>query len=303
MAIQRTSKDQLKNATEGRDDMPSATPTAKTKSFKGEVSEWTRADSEMSQRLILLASAPQKSGKTHFGLTAPAKKKGKRSGLGVFNFDIGLEGVVQKFQHDKEIHVCDCRLDIPRAGAKGWSQKEMEATADSANRIWEKFLDRYQYALEHFRSIVIDTGTELWELHRLARFGKLEQVKPHHYGPVNAEHRELFRMAYDTDVNLIYIQKMKDEYANDQRTGRLKSAGFSDAPYQSQANVRLGRIRDEDSGVVLFSATIDASSPENPWGGCRLNPEVEGLVFTQPDCSFSDVAQAILTDSNAKDWE
>jgi hypothetical protein len=179
----------------------------------------------------------------------------------------------------------------------------MAKTADSANRIWEKFLERYQYALEHYRSIVIDTGTELWELHRLARFGKLEQVKPHHYGPVNAEHRELFRMAYDTDVNLVYIQKMKDEYVNDQRTGRLKTAGFSDAPYQSQVNVRLGRVREEESGTVLFSATVESSGPESPWGGCRLNPDAEGLIFTQPDCGFADVAQAILSDSDPKDWE
>lgn len=256
----------------------------------------------MRNRLVIVASAPQKSGKTHFGLTAPAKKRGKRSGLGFFAIDQGDEGVIQKFQKEKEIYRCDMRVEIPRAGAKGYTQEQREKTADSANRLWEKFLERYEYALEHFRSIVIDTDTELWEIHRLARFGKLEQVMPHLYGIPNSEHRELFRMAYDTDVNLVILQKMKDEYVNDQYTGRLKAAGFKDAPYQAQVNVSLGRIRD-DGGNVLFSATIDASTPETPWGGCRLNPDVEGMVLSQPDCDFKTLAMLVLPDSDEKDWE
>ncbi len=255
----------------------------------------------MRDRLIIVASAPQKSGKTHFGLSAPAKKRGKRAGLGYFAIDRGDEGVIQKFQKDKEIYRCELRVDIPRPSARGYSQAELDKTSENASRLWDKFLDRYNYALEHFRSIVIDTDTELWEIHRLARFGKLEQVKPHHYGIPNNEHRELFRMAYDTDVNLIVLQKMKDEYVDDKFTGRLKAAGFKDAPYQAQVNVRLGRLSDE-AGGFLFSATIESSTKETPGGGCRLNPDVEGLVLTQPDCSFASLAQVVLPDSDEKDW-
>ena len=36
-------------------------------------------------------------------------------------------------------------------------------------------------------TVVMDTASEAHELSRLAAFGKLTQVMPHHYGPVNAE--------------------------------------------------------------------------------------------------------------------
>ncbi len=46
---------------------------------------------------------------------------------------------------------------------------------------------------KEIKSIVIDTASEAWELVRLARFGKLTQVMPQHYGPVNTEFRDMIK--------------------------------------------------------------------------------------------------------------
>lgn len=287
-----------------RDTMPeNATGRVEArKTFKGDVSEWTKASGGVTNRMIVVAYKAQKSGGTHFGLTAPARKQGKKQGLGIFNFDMGLEHVVQKFQDRKEIYVCDCRLEIPRCGSAGYTQQQITDTADAATRIWEKFMDRYRMALDTYRSVVIDTGTELWELHRLSRFGKMEQVKPHHYGVPNGEHRELFRMANDAGVNLVYLMKMKDEYIDDKRTGGVQPSGFKDAPFQSQVNVHLHRVSDDD-GKLSFAATVEPyDQKKTPYGGCRINPSVEGITFTEPDCSFADLAQMIIPDSEAGDW-
>ena len=75
-------------------------------------------------------------------------------------------------------------------------------------------ISSYQWALAEpaVRTISVDTATELWELLRMARFGKLTQVMPYQYGPVNAEFRSLIRMAYASDKNLILLHKMRKVY-------------------------------------------------------------------------------------------
>jgi hypothetical protein len=121
-----------------------------------------------------------------------------------------------------------------------------------------------------------NTATEVWELARLAKFGKLSQVLPQHYTEVNNEFRELLRMSYDASfMNSIFIHKMKAKYINNARTNEYEPSGFGDMEYTSQVNVILDR-EDTDEGP-RFTAFIK---------DCRHNPNVNGQLLEGEMCSF-----------------
>lgn len=231
------------------------------------------ADPSIKKRLLVAVEALEKEGKTHFALTAPGP-------IAVFDFDTGMEGVVHKFARQKKIYVSDYR----RLG------NVMTNTPDNWILLWEKFKREYIATMEapEIRTVVMDTATEVWELLRMARFGKLTQVMPYHYGPVNAEYRELLRKAYSTEKNLILLHKMKDEYVNDKRTGSLKRSGFSDTGYMVQVNVRMWR--DEDSLFHLFVKD------------CRQNPDVAGMDLVNDMANFQTLATLVFPETTEKDW-
>lgn len=231
------------------------------------------ADPSIVKRLLVAVESLEKEGKTHFALTAPGP-------IAVLDFDTGMEGVVSKFAKTKKIYVSDYR----RLG------DAMTNKVENWLIMWEKFKREYIAALEEptIKTVVMDTATEVWELLRMARFGKLTQVMPYHYGPVNAEYRELLRKAYSTNKNLILLHKMKDEYVKDQRTGNLKRSGFGDTGYMVQVNLRMWR--DEDNNFHLFVKD------------CRQSADVAGMDLTNEMANFSTLATMIFPETSEKDW-
>jgi len=223
----------------------------------------------------------EKSGKSHFALSGPEP-------IGVINLDIGLDGVVQKWQDDKEIHVKDISVNIQEL-------KELtpQQAAQEADRAYTEVVRAYRAVLGTARTVVWDNATEIWELLRMARFGKLDHVKPHHYGPVNAEYRELIRMAYDQDkTNLILLHKMKDEYVDDKRTGLVKRAGFADTGFLVQVNALSWR----EPGVPVpdcFNLTIN---------DCRQNAELAEQTFSGNDFTFQALAMAVFPGTKEAEW-
>ena len=141
------------------------------------------------------------------------------------------------------------------------------------------------------RTVVMDTASEVWELLRMAAFGKLDHVMPHHYGPVNAEYRGLLRMAYVSDKNLILLHKVKNEYINDKRTGNYERAGFTDTGFMVQVNVRCWRRLNGDKQLV-FGMTIDDS---------RQNADVAGMELEGEMCSFPMLA-SVVTGTDMEKW-
>jgi hypothetical protein len=246
-------------------------------------SRFTQASTAARRRIIMSVMGLEKEGKSHFGLTAPGP-------IGVINLDFGLEGVVQKFQQDKDIFVSHYRVNIPRTGAG------IEVVSQLATEVWDDIVEDFHYSIANHRSTLCDTGTEMWEVLRMARFGKLDQVKPHHYGPVNAEFRDLYRAAYDGDSNLIMLHKMKDEYVNDKRTGKFQRSGFSDTGFQVQVELRAFKVpADEREGAGDFGFRIEVVS-------CRQNPEIEGEVYSGPMATFPYIAAMVFPGTDPSDW-
>lgn len=233
------------------------------------------------KRLILSIEGHEKTGKTHFAMTAPGP-------IAYFGLDIGDEGVVDKFlEEGKTILTADPQIRVPNA-----IQMSADGPKIDAADAWDKFKRAFVAAVDckEVRTIIWDTATEVWELIRLARFGKLTQVMPVQYGPVNAEMRGLLRHAYECNKNFILIHKVKSVYINDKRTGDYERAGFSDIGYLVQANIQTKY--DQESGQ--FQCKIL---------NARQNMQCTDLVLEGAFCAFPFLAQTIFTNSDLEDWE
>jgi hypothetical protein len=212
--------------------------------------------SKVPRRLVAAVDGPEKVGKTHLSLTAPRP-------IYHFNFDVGTEGVIEKFA-GPELFQADFRIDrtLP-----------VNDAAAVHTKIHDQFVKDYEAALTAIKkaghgTAIIDTHTEQNETLRLKHFGKLQNVMPHHYGPVNAAQRELIRLALDTpQANVIFICRMQDEYVNDKATGRLKRSGWNQLGGQVQINLSCSYSGGE------FAVTID---------NCRQNPTANGQVLSGP---------------------
>lgn len=240
-------------------------------------------------RMIVSISGLDKSGKTNFALTAPGD-------IAYANFDVGLEGVIHKFEKNKRIYTKDYSY-----GTVGTDIKEV---ATAAGKVWDEFKADFRAALRapSIRTVVIDTEGETYELIRIARFGKLTQVMPHHYGPVKAEYRDVLNEIYDTDKNLILLGRLKDEYKNEapvagkapvgEKTGNLIREGMKDIPYMVQLNA-IARCQEGAPPDSMFSIHIVNS---------RQNHELSGMDIPQPLCTFAAIGQMLYPDSREEDW-
>lgn len=221
----------------------------------------------------MLAAGPQKTGKNHFGFTAPDP-------IFCQSIDDGCEGVVEKFVDGriakKDIDLSTYHIDISEDDAKN-----VDRMGEAAEIVWNQWVADYLYALKNARTVIWDTETDAWALLRLARFGVLNppsgRDRGNIWGPVNAEYTRLLRMPLEIDVNFIMLQKVKDEYKNDKKTGGQVRAGFSDAAYIAQVVVQARRVGKE------FSLYIE---------DCRDNPELN--EFETPDNSFETLKGLVL---------
>ena len=243
-------------------------------------------------RLVMAISGLDKSGKTHQGLTAPSL-------MAYANLDTGLEGVSEKFEKDgKKILSKDYRVVITPDMAGN-----VEKIAYAANKVWEEFKSDMRAAWKSplIRTTVVDVESETWPLIRLARFGKLTQVMPHHYGPVNAEYEGFYNEVYDSDKNLILLDRMKDDGETKivggkelfVKNGKLVRSGYKQIPYMVQVNM-LAQCDPFAEAGNRFSVTIV---------NCRQNPDLIGMILPEPMCSFSTIAQMVYPDSQPSDWE
>ena len=216
---------------------------------------------ETPKRVIASVGGREKTGKTHFGCTGPEP-------IIFFNIDIGTEGVIGKFQEGfdgqaaKQVFVYDVRFPRGSTNTSDYSPQwlALKSTLPSALSLPPG-------------TVVIDTASEAHELSRLAAFGKLTQVMPHNYGPVNAEWRELIRLAYDSQMNTILIHKMRPKYVNDVRTKEYEIKGFGETGYLVQASLITSREDSPDGGLPKYSVFLE---------DCRQNPKINGTILRDP---------------------
>lgn len=253
-------------------------------------------------RVTVCTTAGEKLGKTYWALTAPGK-------IAVISTDTGTRAVVEEAirRTGKEIIL----LQLTAATALLEAKRGDQGTGE-----WQRAKDAIYSVVEDksVRTLVGDTFTEIWELCRLSAFGKLAQVKPHHYAVPNGEFRTLLKYAYEArpDLNAVYIHKHKKEYKGNAKddtsnwTGKYERSGMADVPFLVDVVIeQYKRVeRDEDNlSHLYFGMRVNDS---------RLKPEyVVGLEFESeagggpgaPDqCNFPTLAMSVWPDTTPEYW-
>jgi len=193
--------------------------------------------SETKRRLIVSVSGKEGTGKSNLLFTATPP-------VFLFDIDTGSEGVVEKFQQaGNDIYIYSIR--VPK-----------DATQDIYQGMWAAVKDRIKMVYKvNEGTLGMDTQTEIYELARLAHFGKLTQVMPHHYAEVKSQWREILKLGYDSKMNTVLINKIKPIWVNNTRTKDYEISGFDETPYAVQ--VALTSFREQTENGVVFGYTID----------------------------------------------
>ena len=208
---------------------------------------WTKA-AAVPRRLVCSIEGLDKTGKSHLAMSAPGP-------IVYVDLDVGTEGVIQKCQQDYLIY----KVEQPkRLGSSG-------ELMDKFKDVWNDIQTQVASALSiGSGTLVIDTFTELYDICRLAHFGKMAQVQPHQYSVCYADMREIIRLANASKMNVILLHRMGADF----NTGELTFQGWKQVPSEVQAVLRTQRS-DTDSGPV-FSAEVRT---------CRHKPEMMGKVL------------------------
>lgn len=240
---------------------------------------WKRADGSQKRRLVMSVEGLTGTGKTEFALTAPGP-------IAFFKFDLNCDSTLAKWAGQKEIYEIACRVPDPDIG-KADVQKEAEA-------IVKQFTADYVVALANraIRTVVWDTTSELYEVMSLATFGKISGNNKYSYGALYRAFHRLVDAATESDTNLVMIHHLKDEYVNDQRTGKKRRDGYKKVDEACQLMVRTEFTGNQFSLEVLK---------------CTQNMALQGQIYKQAGelrmNSFPVLATDVFNGSSLEDWQ
>jgi hypothetical protein len=211
------------------------------------------------------------------------------------DIDGGSKGVIDRFIAEGK----DIIRPVEANGDPIRFRHHDASSQDEWERTWERFKECFFDATNKrdVRTIVVDTETEMYELVRLAKLGRTEQVKERYYGSVNADMRKVIQVGKDSDKNIIFTRKVKNVYIGDKRQKEFEGAGFSGTEYEAEAVVRAWKGSVEDPNTFGFTFQM-----------CRLRTELENVdnamhVLTEPMNTFQFLAATVFPDTTPEEWE
>lgn len=231
--------------------------------------------------LAVCSTGREKKGKTHWAFTAPKP-------LACIASDTGTESVARNFR----------RAD-PRIACYNYRVPPIGQARSEYEKEWLKLEKAYTSVLlnRNIRSLVGDTWTEIWEMLRLARFGKLTQVMPMQYGPVNNEMKDIVKSLVDRpDLNVVFIHKVKKEYKTnkagiDAWTGKFERAGFGDMGYLADVTIEhLFNTETREFGIKVLDSRYNTAM-------------VVGNEYWGDLCNFQMLASDCFPTTDLDYWE
>jgi hypothetical protein len=238
---------------------------------------FSAADPKTSLRWSVCTTAKEKCGKTHWALATTPEP------VYAIATDTGTKEIADKLVRDSGRRIYVTTIKPPKYAGNSSKKAEYESTWDEIQKALRAVL-----AMKGRRTLVGDTWTEVHEILRIARLGKLTQVMPFHYGPVNREMSDLVKDIVSTpDLVSIFIHKVKKEYRENKKgedswTGKWERSGFGDMPYLVDAN--LEHYYDRDTGEFGVRV-LD----------CRQNMGMVGIEYPGEACRFDVVASEALS--------
>lgn len=214
---------------------------------------------------------------------------------------VGYVDIDQSFDRAKKLDGKKERANIkvlPVRYAAGLGEEEVKKACGPAWVGMEKKVK--EAAAGWAKGVIIDTGTEDWELLRLGSFGTVTPKgrTDRLYGQVNARFRTHLRSIYRTHgKHLVTIHQLKDEYIDKMKDGSLQSvrtgkhvrAGFKEIGYMTDMVIRCVRSGSD------FTAVVDL---------CKLppnGPALEGTELEGDQIDFATIV-AMATDTEREEW-
>jgi len=253
---------------------------------------------------ILNIEGLEKGGKTRLALTAPKPIAYFRIGDRKIDFLLAELGIKRGIDLLEGVY----HYRPPIAVSADGNDNLVNVIAEQARPIWKKFANDFVLTLKDpkIRTIIVDNASTMYELRRLAKFGRLDQVPPILYQQVNNEMSWYMTVGRDCPgKNFIYIHRLKDKWVNvpnpknpkgpkiGERTGELERSGWKDAGYEVDASIRVDKTLVVENGkkVAKFTATITDSGLKGV-----------GETVEDDDITFANVC-AIIFDTRPRDWE
>lgn len=251
-----------------------------------EFSRYTRANAPAKQRIIAISAGEPGARKSSFWLEAPGP-------IIVHSMDRGLEGVVERYQDEKEIYY----FEYP------WVPSGDDAV-ERAKDVQAEFIENYEHSVQHARTVILDRETDIWALYRFAE-GLTGGDNQKDYAEANAKMRHLINLAKASDINLGVIEGMKDKWGAvvNKRTGQVS---------QGPTGERVPAGFKEMEGLVHMQLIHRGLSPAT-WsvtvGKVRGPGAMELAEQTFPYelgggevLSFATFAQLVFPQSELEDW-
>ena len=270
---------------------------------------------ELPQRCVCIAMADQKVGKTRWSLTAPDP-------IIIFNFDQGLEGVVEPFLKKKQIIVAGMpgsagrsgkypsyHFARPPLGANEKGRKDelyLERVKKAAVPIWNRFMGDYREALESkARTLVIDTGGAAFQLGKFAFHG-MDKVKSEDdpYGQKGGELKSIFQGimtdGYNYDKNVIWLHRTKEKWSGGKPIGVFEPEGYNRAQFEVQFTLHLRkkvRKYKNETEVMRWAELVDARMQLHVGEGTSWGEDDDRPMMTFPEI------MADIFGTDAAEWK
>lgn len=238
--------------------------------------EAAAVEEDFKHRLIAIFHGAAKTGKTRLACSAPgpiAYLTNDRSYIGPVKYAISC---------GKEIRVSKFFWQPPPKHLHKDAAVVQQAIEDTAP-LFDRFEQAYAAALHSpkIRSIIIDNGTLVDVMCKVALFGKTQKILPRDRGPYNDRMQRLYSMAHDFDKNVVWIHRTKETWRQDKPTGEFEPEGFKWCKNEIHAIVETNRHPKK----AQFSAVITDSC---------YDAEIIGAEVEGEDLKFSKIAEAVM---------
>lgn len=248
----------------------------------------TGFDDDLRARCIAIIMAAQKHGKTQWAI------EGVPGPVIVYNFDQGLEGVIEPLFAKKKIivagmpgtagpgkskypHYHFARPPLKSGEKNRKDQVYLDRVRTEATPVWNRFVGDYKEGLEStkVRSLVIDTGGAVYQLGKFAflgmdRFKNTDDPYGQKSGDLKAIMQGLIADAYSHDKNVIWVHRPKEIWKGGEPSGVYEPEGYKQAAYEVQFTLHLKKtterkkVKREDGSreyVVETARTLTLVDP------------------------------------------
>ena len=244
------------------------------------------------RRLIAIIQSITNAGKTYLALT------GKRP-IGYIAVEIGgEEGVVDKFipegaEESPDIHIARITMDEPAyvdatgLSDKDYQQRVTENVQVAAGAALDKFYAAYYASIANMATTIVDCGDDVWEIARLANFGRLERVPQLAYTQLNKSMDKLIDDSYSYGGSVFWLHHMTEKwitFTNDKGkeqgkpSGEFVMSGYKGAVDKVQAVIELWRDDLEEANpdtgrMIKFNAQVIKSRHNADWIGAKFHDD------------------------------